>query len=124
MRRQPLWPSVRKELFWIYAVLAALVAEVGQSWCGEVSAYNASPWGFGVVSAPWEPGVVQSIGAWRERSRFKGLWRVEGGAREATLVQEAASLSDAAALLLGRHAKFPEVSRSAVQGQEWTVLAA
>ena len=71
-RRQPLWPSVARELRWVFSLLPACFADIGSAWSPRVSTYDASPWGFGVGDAAWVPEQVAEVGGWRERSRFRG----------------------------------------------------
>ncbi len=46
-RRQPLWPSVRRELSWLRALLPVAVADMRRPWSPSVLCYDSSPSGFG-----------------------------------------------------------------------------
>ena len=53
-RRQRLWPSVKRELRWASALLPLAYANWRLAWHPKLTAFDASPWGFGVteVEAP------------------------------------------------------------------------
>ena len=71
-RRQPLWPSVLKEFKRILSLLPVVVADTTLPWHATVTAVDASPSGFGAVETEWLPEEVRSVGALRERARFRG----------------------------------------------------
>lgn len=84
----------------------------------EGGACDASDFGFGVVEATWDDEVCE-VGPASERARFKGPLAQLMAPRTAALVEEAIELSDPAALLLGRDAKFQEVGLVRIQRHEW-----
>ncbi|CAK0887725.1 unnamed protein product, partial [Prorocentrum cordatum] len=124
LKRQPLWPSARREQFWARSLLPCIVGEMGKAWSSTVTAYDASPWGYGVVETEWGPAaaeVAQAPGAalilTGRASEFPGIsaralteatWRVVGRGRwrrrEATHCLEAASVCWAARRM-AKHAR-------------------
>ncbi|CAK0825378.1 unnamed protein product, partial [Prorocentrum cordatum] len=122
LKRQPLWPSARRELFWARSLLPCVVGEMGKAWSSTVTAYDASPWGFGVVETEWEPAAVASRGRLSERARFRGPLAAAGAPRDRTVEAEVAQAPDAALILTGRASEFPEVSARALAEATWRVV--
>ena len=52
-KRQPLWPSARREAKWIWSLLPLCTARVDSQWSRVVHCYDASLSGLGVVSSTW-----------------------------------------------------------------------
>ncbi|CAK0852634.1 unnamed protein product, partial [Prorocentrum cordatum] len=119
-RRAPTRPSARRELRWAHALLPTIVARSDLQWLPVVTAYDASEWGLGVAESLRGSADVGRAGRLRERARFRGLLATAGGShREHALhdEEELSRLPDAAALLLGRHARFHEVPRELLLGE-------
>ncbi|CAK0870750.1 unnamed protein product [Prorocentrum cordatum] len=109
-RAQPLWPSCRRELRWVLALLPTVFADMKRPWHSEVGAFDASPWGAGVCTARWPLSAVQAAGRQPEKLRFRGPLASLVAPRDSALAADSVELSDPAALLLGRAAGFAEVS--------------
>ncbi|CAK0874266.1 unnamed protein product, partial [Prorocentrum cordatum] len=122
LKRQPLWASAQRELFWVRSLLPCVVSEMGKTWAQTVAAYDASPWGYGVVETEWGPGEVASHGRLSERARFRGPLAAAGAPRDRTLEAEVAQAPDAALILTGRVSEFPEVSSRALAEATWSVV--
>ncbi|CAK0822786.1 unnamed protein product [Prorocentrum cordatum] len=124
-RRQPLWPSVHREVRWIRALLPLARASMRRPWSSRVFGYDASCWGFGVGSVRWEPGEVAAVGRVRERARFRGLLSVSEAPRSRALEHqeelEISGASEANILGLGRARAFAEVLAGLVE-RCWTGL--
>ena len=65
-----LWPSVRRELECISAVLPLLRVDISQPWSVHVSASDASLFGLGGCEKVVDPGVVRAVGRVSERWRY------------------------------------------------------
>ncbi|CAK0845831.1 unnamed protein product, partial [Prorocentrum cordatum] len=118
-RRAPLWPSAQRELSWAHALLPTIVARSDLQWLPVVTAYDASEWGLGVAESLWGSADVGRAGRLRERARVRGLLATAGGSRREHALhdeEELLRLPDAAALLLGGHARFQEVPRELLLG--------
>lgn len=72
-KRQPLWACVRQELRWCWALLSLATARMDRAWRSTVHTYDASPSGYGVVSANFSEDLVRAAGKQRERYRFRGI---------------------------------------------------
>ncbi|CAK0888496.1 unnamed protein product, partial [Prorocentrum cordatum] len=107
-RAQPLWPSCRRELRWVLALLPTVFADMKRPWHAEVGASDASPWGAGVCTAHWPLSAVQAAGRQPEKLRFRGPLASLVAPRDAAPAADSIELSDPAALLLGRAAGFAE----------------
>ncbi|CAK0904390.1 unnamed protein product [Prorocentrum cordatum] len=105
LKRQALWASAQQELFWVRSLLPCIASEMGKPWSQTVTAYDASPWGYGVVETEWGPEEVASRGRLSERARFRGPLAAAGAPRDRTL-----------------EAEFPEVSSSALTEATWRVV--
>ncbi len=68
LRRVPVWPSVRRELRWLRALLPLVRAQPGLEWSPTVYAYDASPAGFGIVEREWPAEDVARTGRLSERA--------------------------------------------------------
>ncbi|CAK0845448.1 unnamed protein product, partial [Prorocentrum cordatum] len=123
-RAQPLWPSCRRELRWVLALLPTVFADMKRPWHAEVGAFDASPWGAGVCTARWPLSAVQAAGRQPERLRFRGPLASLVAPRDAALAADSIELSDPAALLLGRAAGFAEVSGELLREEVRTLQAA
>ncbi|CAK0796885.1 unnamed protein product [Prorocentrum cordatum] len=122
LKRQPLRPTARRELFWARSLLPCIVGEMGKAWSSTVTAYDASPWGYGVVETEWEPAAVASRGRFSERARFRGPLAAAGAPWDRALEAEAAQAPGAALILTGRVSEFPEVSARALTEATWRVV--
>ena len=117
-RRQPLWPSVLRELRWAWALLPLARADLRAVWHPKLRAFDASPWGFGVVELDASEPDVAAIGRIRERWRFK-----EEGSRRAP--REAALGHLPAEPAADREGDgFENVSPAILHGGAWSVVAA
>ncbi|CAK0820381.1 unnamed protein product, partial [Prorocentrum cordatum] len=123
-RAQPLWPSCRRELRWVLALLPTVFADMKRPWHAEVGAFDASPWGAGVCAARWPLSAVQAAGRQPERLRFRGPLASLVAPRGAALAADSIELSDPAALLLGRAAGFAEVSAELLREATWITAVA
>ncbi|CAK0906122.1 unnamed protein product [Prorocentrum cordatum] len=123
-RAQPLWPSCRRELRWVLALLPTVFADMERPWHAEVGAFDASPWGAGVCTARWPLSAVQAAGRQPERLRFRGPLASLVAPRDAALAADSIELSDPAALLLGRAAGFAEVSAELLREATWITAVA
>ena len=114
-RRQPLWPCVRRELRWARALLPLVVARGRARWAGQVTAIDASPWGFGVVESDADPATVASVGRLRERSRFRGPLAAAGNPRMRALkpADDDRGVDT-----------FREVEAEYIEARDWKVVAA
>ncbi|CAK0844517.1 unnamed protein product [Prorocentrum cordatum] len=121
-RAQPLWPSCRRELRWVLALLPTVFADMKRPWHAEVGAFDASPWGAGVCTARWPLSEVQAAGRQPERLRFRGPLASLVAPRDAALAADSIELSDPAALLLGRAAGFAEVSAELLREERARLL--
>ena len=84
-KRQPLWPSVRREFRWCWALLPLAVAKMDREWHSTVHTYDASPSGYGVVSCEFSPHDVAKVGRQREKYRFRGIHAKQTGPRSDAL---------------------------------------
>ncbi|CAK0877963.1 unnamed protein product [Prorocentrum cordatum] len=120
-RRAPLWPGVRRELRWAHALLPAIVTRSDLHWLPVVTSYDASEWGLGAAESLWGRADVGRVGRLRERARLRGLLAAAGGSRREHALDDEEELllrlPDAAALLLGGHARFREVPRELLLGE-------
>ena len=91
-------------------------------WSTDIGVYDASPWGYGVVETEWDPAAVTCHGRVSERARFRGPLAAAGAPRDRTLEAEVAQAPDAALILTGRVAEFPEVSARALTESTWRVV--
>ncbi|CAK0878486.1 unnamed protein product, partial [Prorocentrum cordatum] len=123
-RAHPLWPSCRRELRWVLALLPTVFADMKRPWHSEVGAFDASPWGAGVCAARWPLSAVQAAGGQPEKLRFRGPLASLVAPRDAALAADSIELSDPAALLLGRAAGFAEVSAELLREEVRTLQAA
>ena len=124
-KRQPLWPSALQEVRWVHDLLPCLTCDTTQPWADQVFMYDASPWGFGVGSAWWQPGQAATTGRLSERARFRGLLASDLSARHAALEEQEHTLSATSAadlLIAGHEAGFTEVRRT--DASEWSVAFA
>ncbi|CAK0911511.1 unnamed protein product, partial [Prorocentrum cordatum] len=121
-RAQPLWPSCRRELRWVLALLPTVFADMKRPWHSEVGAFDASPWGAGVCTARWPLSAVQAAGRQPEKLRFRGPLASLVAPRDAALAADSIELSDPAALLLGRAAGFAEVSAELLREERARLL--
>eukprot|EP00971_Amphidinium_carterae_P082942 1640877-Amphidinium_carterae.1 len=64
--KQPLWPSVRRELSLLEAVLPLLWADLRRPWSRDVRMCNASPEGYGIVKATCDSELVRRAGRMSE----------------------------------------------------------
>ena len=69
-QRAALWPSVRRELGWVRAILPLLVGRLDGPWDGLVMASDSSLAGFGVCSRRLDPDTVGCWGRASERWRY------------------------------------------------------
>ncbi|CAK0873971.1 unnamed protein product [Prorocentrum cordatum] len=122
LKRQPLWASAQQELLWVRSLLPCIVSEMGKPWSQTVTAYDASPWGCGVVETEWGPEEVASHGRLSERARFRGPLAAAGAPRDRTMEAEVAQAPDAALILTGRVSEFPEVRSRALAEATWRVV--
>ncbi|CAK0800855.1 unnamed protein product, partial [Prorocentrum cordatum] len=123
-RAQPLWPSCRRELRWVLALLPTVFADMKRPWHSEVGAFDASPWGAGVCAARWPLSAVQAAGRQPGKLRFRGPLASLVAPRDAALAADSIELSDPAALLLGRAAGFAEVSAELLREAAWITAVA
>jgi hypothetical protein len=121
-RRVFLWPSVRRELQLILALLPLGVAELGRPWADKVWAVDASPQGYGVVEGSWDAATVGAVGRHRERLRFKRLGPEDGAPRERALEAALAFAGDEAGRELAAETGFPEVLADSMLETEWRVV--
>ncbi|CAK0826393.1 unnamed protein product [Prorocentrum cordatum] len=84
-RRVRLWPSVRRELTWVRALLPLVWADLRGAWAPSVMAVDASMTGLGAVERSADPHDVGRIGRVRERWRFKERELVAEGSRARAL---------------------------------------
>ena len=66
-----LWPSVRRELEWVAALLPLFRAKINVGWSSDVLASDSSPYGYGVCQRQLPTEVVKGIGSQSERWRFR-----------------------------------------------------
>ena len=123
-RRQPLWPSVRKELRQALALLPLAQASMQREWHTEVMAYDASEYGYGVVQTTWEKEQLADNGGLRERARFAGPLSEALAPRAAALQADMPDASSAEIAFLGRASRFREVRAADIRDSKWSVLAA
>ncbi|CAK0886748.1 unnamed protein product [Prorocentrum cordatum] len=79
-RRVRLWPSVRRELTWMRALLPLAWADLRGAWAPSAMAVDASMTGLGAVGRSADPRDVGRVGRDRERWRFKEHELVAEGA--------------------------------------------
>ena len=125
-----LWPSVRKELTWISALLPLMRMRVNSGWAKEVTASDSSPWGVGVCHRFLDEHTVRSVGSVSERWRFK--FEDATRARDHALLHDHSDeASVVAALLPGttgapssfiRDLGFHEVPGPIMEKQPWSVV--
>ena len=65
-----LWPSVRRELGWVSALLPMMFTDLSRVWSPKVAFSDACPFGIGVVAGKVDGAVVKSVGEVSERWRF------------------------------------------------------
>lgn len=66
-----LWDSAKLECSMFLGVLPLLVGDMRQPWSGKVTCTDASPEGYGICERDLEENMVDEIGKWQERWRFK-----------------------------------------------------
>lgn len=66
-----LWDSVRRELRWVSALLPLLESESTKPWDDVVTAFDAAPWGLGVMVKRCDLEEVKAAGRTCERWRFR-----------------------------------------------------
>ena len=66
-----LWPSVRRELGWLSALLPLFFMDTWRTWSDQLHAGDASDFGFGVCSLASSSGIAAGLGRVSERWRFK-----------------------------------------------------
>ena len=119
-KKQPLWPSCRKELRWCYSLMPLAEASMAAAWSTKVRMYDASPSGYGVVSSEFDASLVSSVGRVKERHRFAKHFaaaRTADGFREEALLQKFCDLGDESHIAAGA-GHFPEVLAEVIQA-EW-----
>ena len=135
-----LWPSVRRELSWLRSILPLLRMKVNCGWAHEATASDASPWGYGICHRQLEREVVQGIGSFSEKWRFKfedakkarlhallGDVRV-GGANVSAQLERVPESSSATAGSGGcastfiQDLGFAEIPEKVLQDKEWSVV--
>eukprot|EP00435_Cladocopium_sp_Y103_P063778 s336_g25.t1 len=70
-RASRLWPSVRRELEWIAALLPLFRAKINVGWSSDVFASDSSPFGYGVCQRQLPSDLVRGVGSQSERWRFR-----------------------------------------------------
>ena len=85
-------------------------------WSSCVTAFDASPFGLGVVEKDVPAEHVEQVGALSERARFRGPLSVARGARRAALESELFSLDDVDLIARSNKDGFQEVPTSLLEG--------
>ncbi|CAK0804488.1 unnamed protein product [Prorocentrum cordatum] len=67
------WPSARRELARATGVAPLALADLRAEWPGRVMPADASEWGRGVRERELDASIVQKLGRFQERWRFRGL---------------------------------------------------
>ncbi|CAK0817574.1 unnamed protein product, partial [Prorocentrum cordatum] len=111
-RRVRLWPSVRRELTWMRALLPLVWADLRGAWAPGVMAVGASLTGLGAVERSADPRDVGRIGRVRERWRFKESELVAEGSRARALREGAVGDSP-----------FPDVPSDFCKAASWKTVA-
>ena len=109
-RRQPLWPSVLKELRWIHSLLPLALCKMDRAWSGTVYHYDACLTGIGVCYSRWSPEVAASHGRIRERQRFRGTPLGTVLDDDDAAASPPIRLSDTQVLEFGASVNFPEIA--------------
>ncbi|CAK0823013.1 unnamed protein product, partial [Prorocentrum cordatum] len=123
-KRQPLWPSVKRELTWFRTLLPCVTASLSRPWCDRVTATDASPWGFGVVEQPCPVNEVRRVGSLSERSRFRGVLTADYAPRDTLGEQQLLHASAADVTAEGALTHFEEVPAARLLADPWSVAAA
>ncbi|CAK0846614.1 unnamed protein product [Prorocentrum cordatum] len=111
-RRVRLWPSVRRELTWMRALLPLVWADLRGAWAPSVMAVDASMTGLGAVERSANPRDVGRVGRVRERWRFKEHELVAEGLRARALREGAVGDSP-----------FPDVPSDFCKAASWKTVA-
>ncbi|CAK0896604.1 unnamed protein product [Prorocentrum cordatum] len=111
-RRVRLWPSVRRELTWVRALLPLVWADLRGAWAPSVMAVDASMTGLGAVERSADPHDVGRIGRVRGRWRFKEHELVAEGSRARALREGAVGDSP-----------FPDVPSDFCRAASWKTVA-
>ena len=125
-----LWPSVRKELAWVSALLPLMRMRINSGWAKEVTASDSSLWGVGVCHRFLDEQSVRSVGSVSARWRFK--FEDATRARDHALLQDHTDEANVVAALLPsttaapssliRDLGFHEVPSSIMEKQPWSVV--
>ena len=87
-KRQPLWRTVVREIFWCWSLLPLCFTDMSQRWSSTCHMYDASEYGYGVVCADFDDGELAAAGRLKERNRFDSAAGLVGSHREDALVDK------------------------------------
>ena len=65
-----LWPSVRRELWWLRSLVHLAQRDLSAAWSKSVHVFDASWWGFGIMKKTCSEVCVRDLGQYNDRWRF------------------------------------------------------
>ena len=119
LARGSLWPSVRRELFWVRSLLPLIFSDVHMEWDACLTASDASPWGWGAGERMLPTATVAQLGRVRERWRFLARRFEAHAPREHALAAPQELQPQGLA-----PADFPEVSEEVTREDRWNIVGA